>query len=154
MPNKSILKLDLNPYDKEEARDLREHSLFLAGFSLVSLGILLSFDIEQVKFFLQPNIGVKILQYLFICLILFATSSEVLRRIKYYYEYIIADVFYISGILLLYTTLTNIVFNMRPSIFIKTIIILLLGFMVYNLFRDLYSIIDTAKKEIHLIGSK
>jgi hypothetical protein len=152
MSKKSIFRVELNPGDKEEARDLREHSLFLAGFSLVSLGILLSFDIEQVRFFLHPNIGVRIHQYLFICLILFATCSEVLRRIKHYYDYIIADIFYILGMLMLYSILSTIIFNMRPSLFIKAFTLILLGYMIYNLIHDLFSILQSAKNKSHQLN--
>ncbi len=127
LARKKFWRLELHPEDKEEARDLREHSLFLAGFSLVSFGILMSFDLAQIKVLLHPIVGLRIPQYLFICLILFATCSEVSRRIKYYYEYVLADIFYMSGIMLLYFLLSTTVFQMKPSFFIKTILVLLLA---------------------------
>ncbi|MCW4033376.1 MAG: hypothetical protein NWF08_08335 [Candidatus Bathyarchaeota archaeon] len=148
MTTKQFWKLEINPEEREDAKDLRRDSLFLAGFSLVCFGILLNFDPVQIKIFLDPAIGLRIHPWLFLCIVLFVTCSQICRRIKHYYEFILADFLYLLAILLLYLSLSFIVFRMRMDPMTTVAIIGSLGFLVFIQVLNFYSIIKSARHEM------
>ncbi|WP_455276214.1 hypothetical protein [[Eubacterium] cellulosolvens] len=148
MTKKQFWKLEIQSEEKADAIDLRRDSLFLAGFSLVCFGILLNFDPVQIKIFLDPLIGLRIHPWLFICIVLFFTCSHLCRRIKYYYEFILADFLYIVAILLLYFSLSTIVFRMFMDPMTTIILFGSLIFLIFILARDFFSIIQSARHEM------
>ena len=145
MATHQFWKSELNTQDREDAKDLQRDSLFLAGFSLVCFGILLNFDPVQLKVFLDPIIGLRLHPWLFICIVLFVTCSQFCRRIKYRYEYIIADLLYMAGLLLLYFSLSTIVFRMRMDPVTTIAIVGSLGLLVYKQVLILISIIQSER---------
>jgi hypothetical protein len=142
---KQFWKSELNPEDREDANNLQRDSLFLAGFSLVCFGILLNFDPVQLKVFLDPIIGLRLHPWLFICIVLFVTCSQFCRKIKYRYEYILADLLYMAGILLLYFSLSTIVFRMRMDPVTTIALVGSLGLLVYKQVLILISIIQSER---------
>jgi hypothetical protein len=134
--------------DREDAKDLRRDSLFLAGFSLVVFGIILGFDPAQVRVLLDPTIGLRMHPWLFICIALFATCSQICRRVRYYYEFLLADFLYLLGTLLLYISLSMIVFRMRMDSVTAVAIIVSMGLLIYWQVHDLYSIIQSSRHEM------
>ncbi|MGB6679772.1 MAG: hypothetical protein WBF08_00430 [Candidatus Bathyarchaeia archaeon] len=145
MTAKQFWKSELNPEDREDANNLQRDSLFLAGFSLVCFGILLNFDPVQLKVFLDPIIGLRLHPWLFICIVLFVTCSQFCRKIKYRYEYILADLLYMAGILLLYFSLSTIVFRMRMDPVTTIALVGSLGLLVYKQVLILISIIQSER---------
>jgi hypothetical protein len=142
---KQFWKSEVNTKDKVDAGDLQRDSLFLSGFSLVCFGILLNFDPVQLKILLDPNIGLRIHPWLFICIVLFVTCSQFCRRIKYRYEYIIADLLYMAGIFLLYFSLSTIVFRMRMDLVTIMALVGLMALLIYKQVVILLSIIRSTK---------
>jgi hypothetical protein len=145
LTEKGFLKSEINNVDRVDVSDLQRDSLFLSGFSLVCFGILLNFDPAQIRILLDPNIGLQIHPWLFMCIVLFVTGSQFCRRIKYRYEYVIADLLYLSGIFLLYFSLSTIVFRMRMDLVTIIILVGLLALLIYKQVAILISIIKSAK---------
>jgi hypothetical protein len=139
---KQFWKSEINTQDKVDASDLQRDSLFLSGFSLVCFGILLNFDPVQLKILLDPNIGLRIHPWLFMCIVLFVTCSQFCRRIKYRYEYVLADLLYMAGIFLLYFSLSTIVFRMRMDLVTIMALVGLMGLLIYKQVLILISIIQ------------
>ncbi len=145
LSEKGFLKSEINNVDRVDAGDLQRDSLFLAGFSLVCFGILLNFDPAQLRILLDPNIGLRIHPWLFICIVLFVTCSQFCRRLKNRYEYFLANIFYFAGILLLYFSLSTIVFRMQMDLPTTIVIVGLLALLIYKQVVILISVTKSAK---------
>jgi hypothetical protein len=127
---------------KVVARELGRNGLVLSGFSITALAFLL--NLYQGRF-LSDLLVAKLL---IVSLTLYFIVSEIARNAVYYWEYALADAFYIVASVTLFSAMAYVVYSFQVGAEVFVLLCTLIGGLVVFLAYSSYGLSRMYKQDL------